>query len=76
MVNNDDMVTQRTYTRRYQAILFQTSDSPIVFVNLQLCLSMVRGNVAVLQSVIVWVESRLQRLLPFIVGMGNPTTNS
>ena len=76
MVNKDDMVIQRTYTRRYQAILFLTSDSPIAFVNLQLCLSVVRGNVAVLQSVIVWVASRLQRLLPFIVGIGNPTTNN
>lgn len=76
MVNKDDMVIQRTYTRRYQAILFLTSDSPIALVNLQVCLSVVQGNVAVLQSVIVWVASRLQRLLPFIVGIGNPTTNS
>lgn len=47
------MVTQRTYTRRYQVIVSQTSDSPIGFVNLQLCVSLVRGDVAVLQSVIV-----------------------
>ena len=50
MVNKDDMVIQRTYTRRYQAILFLISDSPIAFVDLQLCWSVVRGNVAVLQK--------------------------